>query len=106
VDNEISTDFAKQSMVFVDQFNKEMSRKNNFLLLRLHKKNGTTRYCGKNIISHNAYFLGNQLISLSVLAKIMEFSRSSPGYPQILWTKRFMNGPHFAHLAICCFFIF
>ena len=106
VDNENSTLLFRNLTVFMEQFNNKMSRKNVFLPLRLCQKIYTTKYSGKKIIPHNAYFLGNQLISLSVLAKIMEFYHSSPGYPQILWTRRFINGPYFAHLRICRFFIF
>ncbi len=54
VDNEIATDFSKQSLVFMDQFKKVLSRKTIFLPLRLPQKNYTTKYSGKKLFPHNA----------------------------------------------------
>ena len=48
VDNEISTDFSKQSLVFMDQFQKEMSRKTFFYLYAYPKKITPLNIAAKN----------------------------------------------------------
>jgi len=48
VDNEISTDFSKQSLVFMDQFQKEMSRKTFFYLNAYPKKITPLNIAAKN----------------------------------------------------------
>ena len=106
VDNEISTDFSKQSLVFMDQFQKEMSRKTFFYLYAYPKKITPLNIAAKNYFHTMPKY---QAIS-SFLYQSLRKERNSISHHHVihkicgiyfLW-----NGPHFAHLRICDFSLF